>query len=434
MSSKRKYNVKNARSNDTPIQVYHENKMKEFQKNKTLDKTRLIKQLTTLELEKKNIEEIDITERTPNNCYTLTELKRKIKDIHGQIVRYDDETDLMRYVSNTYTYVNEKYKPYDIDIEYSLNPTIIDEEKKTRTLQNNITEQHYREYVSIVDKSNSNNMILHDKKYTYCKVCGSKLEFDEDIASLVCENCGIVQKILVDSQKPAYEDSTYESNSYAYKRVAHLIEKLAQAQAKETTDIPDGVYDIIKLEMGKDGITNMVSLNEQRVRRYLKLHGYSKYYKHTTFIIKHLNGMPPLNLTHQMESQIKRYFIILENTYEKLKRISEEFDKLCENISLTSRKNFLPYNCVINRICLGLGYYDVMQYFTLLKSTPNLSRFFEAWDILCNYLKEDYPIFKKAMERVSAYDILHPSFSTSNIEDSGIFTSVSISKIKSSHN
>jgi hypothetical protein len=428
MSVRRKYNIKNVQSNETPIQVYHENKMKEFQKHKTVDKTQLIKKLTAIENEKTAISKIDITERTPNECYMLANLTRQIKEIREQIIQIDDEKDLMNYFSNTYKYVAEKYRPYDINIQ-DFNLDIDKSEKKTH--EPSEIEKNYREYVAIVDKSNSSNMILHDSKYTYCKECGAHLEFNDDTASMVCsgENCGIVQKILVDSQKPSYDDTTYESNNYAYKRVAHLDEKLSQAQAKETTDIPDEIYDVVKSGMGKDGITNMVNLTETRVRRYLKQHGFSKYYKHVTFIIKHLNGLPPINLTQHMEHQIKKYFIILENAYEQLKRTSKEFDKLCENMALASRKNFLPYNCVINRVCLGLGYYDVMQCFPLLKSTPNLTRFFEAWDILCNHLKHEYPVFKRAMERVPTHNVLLPSFSMSIIEDSGIFTTATFTEV-----
>lgn len=424
MEVRRKYNLKNTQSNDIPIQVYHEQKMNEFNKMKTIDKPQLIKKLNQLETELKKLENIDIKDRAPNECYSITQIKREIKQQQEQLFRIDDEKDLIRYFSDTHQYINVEYQPQKMEyVEYDMNEY---DKSKNEMKTESDAEKNYRQYVSVVDTSNPNNMILHDKKYTHCMECKIPLDFDEDSASMICSECGAIQKILIDSQKPSYEDSTYESGSYVYKRTAHLIEKLSQAQAKETADIPEEIYHIIKLEMGKEGIINMVDLTEKRIRRYLKTHNYSKFYEHIPFIIKHLNGLPPLNLTQHMENEIKRHFIVLENAYELLKRTSDDFNKLSSNIALTSRKNFLSYDCVINRVCLGLGYYDVMQYFPLLKSQPNLEKFFEAWDILCNHLKKDYPVFEKAMKHENTIDILHPSLSTSNIENSGLFNTVDI--------
>ena len=67
----------------------------------------------------------------------------------------------------------------------------------------------------------------------------------------MCPSCAHQEKILLDSDKPSYKEPPREISYFAYKRINHFNEWLAQFQAKESTDIPKSVYDKIKAEIKK---------------------------------------------------------------------------------------------------------------------------------------------------------------------------------------
>ena len=58
----------------------------------------------------------------------------------------------------------------------------------------------------------------------------------------------------MESGQPSYKDPPKEICFYAYKRINHFREILAQFQAKETTQIPNQVLENIKLQIKKERI------------------------------------------------------------------------------------------------------------------------------------------------------------------------------------
>ena len=68
---------------------------------------------------------------------------------------------------------------------------------------------------------------------------------------LICHSCGETEPVLLDSEKPSYKDPPREISYFAYKRINHFNEWFAQFQAKESTEIPDLVYNQILMELKK---------------------------------------------------------------------------------------------------------------------------------------------------------------------------------------
>ena len=68
---------------------------------------------------------------------------------------------------------------------------------------------------------------------------------------MICERCGDETTILIDSDKPSYKDPPREISYFAYKRINHFNEWLAQFQAKETTEIPKEIYTTVYSELKK---------------------------------------------------------------------------------------------------------------------------------------------------------------------------------------
>ena len=82
-----------------------------------------------------------------------------------------------------------------------------------------------------------------------------------------------------------------EANYFAYKRINHFNEWLAQFQAKETTEIPDNIYRDIYHELRKNINLEFKDVNYKLLRSILKNLKYNKYLllqkgkKNYTFII-----------------------------------------------------------------------------------------------------------------------------------------------------
>ena len=90
------------------------------------------------------------------------------------------------------------------------------------------------------DFNNDNNNIKN-----VCYDCNIEKILYQTDGIIVCPNCGVQEKILISFNKPSYKQPPREMSYFAYKRINHFNEWLAQFQAKETTDIPKDVYNII---------------------------------------------------------------------------------------------------------------------------------------------------------------------------------------------
>jgi hypothetical protein len=212
----------------------------------------------------------------------------------------------------------------------------------------------------------------------YCDKCGEFRELLTMEALLVCQ-CGIEVPTIIESDKPSYKDPPHENMYFAYKRINHFKEQLSHFQAKETTRIPDEVYDTILYEFKKEKKTNLSSLTRAKVKHYLQKHshmGYNKYYENINQILCHLNGIKPLSMGPDVEEQLCNMF----------HKIEEPFEKHCPS----GRTNFLSYSYVIYKFCQLLGYDEYLPYFNLLKSKDKLHQQDKIWKKMCSDLGWKY--------------------------------------------
>tara|TARA_B100000767_G_C19642565_1_gene483209 strand:- start:299 stop:997 length:699 start_codon:yes stop_codon:yes gene_type:complete len=209
-----------------------------------------------------------------------------------------------------------------------------------------------------------------------CSSCNSVLTLKTVDSVLCCENCGFTEKIIINSEKVSYKDPPRESSYFAYKRINHFNEWLAQFQAKETTDIPQEVYDGIMKELKKDKFIKLEQLSYKTVREILKKLKYNKYYEHIPHIINIINGRPAPVLTRQYEDQLRMMF----------KEIQTPFMEHCPS----DRKNFLSYSYVLHKFCELLELDELLSYFPLLKSREKLQQQDNIWEKICSSLKWQY--------------------------------------------
>ena len=236
-------------------------------------------------------------------------------------------------------------------------------------------ESHIQTYIENIDDT-----FLDVKKLTIqmdkCPLCNNKMNIKHSKSDIICYNCGYSENIIIHSEKSSYKDPPREASYFAYKRINHFNEWLAQFQAKETTDIPDDVYKAIYIEIKKNKTLNIKDISYKQVREILKKLHLNKYYENIPHIINSINGKTAPILKRYEEEKLRSLF----------KEIQVPFANNCPN----DRKNFLSYSYVLHKFCQLLEYDVLLDFFPLLKSREKLQQQDQIWKLICNDLQWEY--------------------------------------------
>ena len=225
-------------------------------------------------------------------------------------------------------------------------------------------------YLQIVDPEMAKNVTNEiDENWSECPNCNKDMIFSMNEAYISCSSCGYQDFVLIDSDKPSYKDPPREISYYAYKRINHFNEWLAQFQAKESTEIPQEIFDGILMELKKERITNMASLKLSKLREILRKLKYNKYYEHIPHILNRLNGQNAPVMSRDNEEKLRHMF----------KEIQPSFQKHCPS----DRSNFLSYSYVLYKFCELLELDEFLPCFPLLKNRDKLYMQDKIWQKIC---------------------------------------------------
>jgi len=202
-----------------------------------------------------------------------------------------------------------------------------------------------------------------------CVECGTDMMFSQNEAMLYCPECGMTEFILIDSDRPSYKDPPRESSYYAYKRINHFNELLAQFQAKGSTEIPQEIFDMITVELKKQRITDMKNLKYRQMREVLRKLKLNRQYDHIPYIISRLNGSIAPVMNRETEEKLRHMF----------KEIQPSFQKHCPK----NRRNFLSYSYVLYKFCELLELDEFLASFPLLKNRDKLYQQSKVWQSIC---------------------------------------------------
>ena len=227
------------------------------------------------------------------------------------------------------------------------------------------------DYLSIIDDKVVN--IQDTSNNDVCPQCNQKMFLNPDNSFIFCESCGFTKDIVINSEKVSYKDPPRESSYFAYKRINHFNEWLAQFQAKETTEIPENIYKDILTELNKNIELEIKEVNYKQIREILKKLKFNKYYEHIPHIINIISGKKAPCLSRESEERLRSLF----------KEIQIPFMKNCPS----SRKNFLSYSYVLHKFCELLEYDNLIEFFPLLKSREKLQQQDKIWESICKDLK-----------------------------------------------
>lgn len=406
MSVSFKFKEKKKKKIDTRITLDAKNN-KQIQKLNNLKKTLPIKEKKKENIQNKiNIYLIKKKENLNNvEMEDFLSLNDELKDLEKQIKEIKEGKEEKKYLLNTGHLLFDYYKNIDniskgnininknIKIENKNNKknSVLDFFNGSKIKYTNSEEQDLTEksifltkdvivdkYLSFVDKNYIRN--VENEEFTnidICNVCKKEknIIFHKE-GITVCKECGETQNIIVHSDKPSYKDPPREISYFAYKRINHFNEWLAQFQAKESTDIPEEVYNKILLEIKKERIENMANLTPSKLREILKKLKLNKYYEHVPHIISRLNGVPAPVMSHETEERLRVMF----------KEIQNPFIKHCPK----DRKNFLSYSYVLHKFVQLLDLDEFLPCFPLLKSREKLHQQDKIWKKICKDLRWEF--------------------------------------------
>jgi hypothetical protein len=213
-------------------------------------------------------------------------------------------------------------------------------------------------------------------RFTYrtdiCAQCqqGEMVPIDSE-GILVCNKCSSFIVYFTENEKPSYKEPPKEACFYAYKRINHFREIIAQFQAKETTQIDASIIVAIEHQIRKERIT-LDQFTDAKAKEILKKLGYNKYYEHIPFIKDKLGIKPPV-MSPELEETLCSLFMEIQGPYARF----------CPD----ERVNFLNYYYTIYKLCELLGQTQFLSYFPMLKDRDKRIEQDEIWKNICKELK-----------------------------------------------
>lgn len=279
---------------------------------------------------------------------------------------------------NNENVVNDKPKLNIVikSVSRQTDPLAIPDEPATKTSKLPDKQKIYDKYRHAIDPNYVSFAEDEFELFDICFHCHYEMVLNHNTGMLNCNNCGMTERIIVDSDKQSHKEPPKEMTSFSYKRINHLNEILSQFQAKETTDIPDEVYEKILVELKKERIENMSLLTRDKLREILKKIDETDYYEHIPYIINQLNGMPPPVISPEVEEIIRGLFLQLQHPFNTNRP--------------DDRKNFLTYGYILYKIFQLLELDEYLCNFKFLKDRKKLYEQEQIWKAICKELRWEF--------------------------------------------
>jgi len=411
-TSKKRLAVTNNAKDNSTLDVMHNKMIKAFavkSKETTVYSHSLEKLIKSRELIKERIvaisQDIGLTDEYNILWSSNIRLSEEIMNMKNKIKNNDNEYNELEYYKSTsdilfnyYDLLEKQSKIVNSNIpSKTANKTILDalnniDGKNTNSVQNNqdnsatiklddtIRSNTYDksdlvdEYLYITNKHHVRKMDSEDIEC--CKMCKTQMTCFQQDAIIICETCGYQELLLVEQNRPILKQNTKDTSHFSYKRINHFREWCNQVQGKESTDIPNEVFEKILNEIKKEKIMDTKNISYTKMREILKRLRINKYYEHINYIINRINGVPTPQFSPDLEDKL----------YNMFRDIQSPFLKHCPK----DRKNFLSYSYVLYKFFQILGLNEYLKYFPLLKSREKLYVQDQIWRKICEELNYEF--------------------------------------------
>lgn len=340
----------------------------------------------------------DENDKMPTLKEERCELKKKLENLELSIDQKMEIQDRINEINETIKSIKFKKKDYFLDnskyiFDYFENKKNISKGSEAiSNFKNKVIDNFFKiknEDNSQTDNKNNNIVLkyLSNIDDTFldinafvcqtdiCQYCykGELIPL-EDEGVLICNLCSRNIPYLIENEKPSYKEPPKEVCFYAYKRINHFKEIIAQFQGKETTQIPPEVIENIKQQIKKERI-NLSQITNNKTKEILKKLGYNKYYEHIPFIKDKLGIKPPI-MSPELEDTLFNLFMELQAPYSKF----------CPD----DRVNFLNYYYTAYKLCELLGESQYLEHFPMLKDREKRIDQDIIWKKICEKLDWEF--------------------------------------------
>lgn len=315
------------------------------------------------------------------------DIKDRIKEINKSIKKFKNEKNnyFIENSSHIFKYFEDKKKISSGDNNQNMNVLntffkIKSSDKNKSTInpdKYNNSRLTYQKYWK-----NVNNEVLNIKDYVVpsdvCQYCnkGELISQDEE-GILICNNheCGKFVTYIIDGSKPSNKEPPNEVSYTAYIRLNHFKEILAQFQAKETTQIPDEVIQMIRDRIKKERITDHSKINYDVMRDLLRKLGLNKYFEHIQYINSLFGIKPP---------------VMNEELHETLCILFIEIQKPWAIHCPANRTNFFNYTYTLYQLCVLLDQTQYLPYIPMMKDREKQLEQDMIWKKVCRSLDWEF--------------------------------------------
>jgi len=367
--------IKVNKKNSTTLDGKHKEFVNEFNKDENDKIPRLKKEKAEIKsiLEKNALENTLTIEQVMDYRDKLAEITNEIKELKSKKIDYflDNSKYIFDYFENkkdisTGNAVTNKNKM--LESFFKLNTP--NSSSMIESKNNNI----FQKYLSNIDETFLDiNAFL--RPTDVCQSCfkGELIPMDDE-GVLICNVCSKNFQYLIENEKPSYKEPPKEVCFYAYKKINHFKEILAQFQGKETTQIPAEVIENLKHQIKKERI-EYSKLTYYKTKEILKKLGYNKYYEHINFIKDKLGIKPPI-ISQELEETLCNFFMEIQYPYAKH----------CPDY----RVNFLHYYYVLYKLFELLDETQYLPEIPMLKDREKLIEQDTIWKKICEELDWEF--------------------------------------------
>ena len=372
--------IKVNKKNSTTLDGKHKEFLNSFNKDEQ-DKIPALKQERIILKEKlnksdENFEKLLTIEQIMDTKDRIADITNEIKVLKNKKVEYflDNSKYIFDYFENKKNISVKSETPVKSKNQllvsfFKINATA-ESENMIETKNSNI----FQKYLSNIDESFL-DIAAFVRPTDVCQSCykGELIPMDDE-GVLICNVCSKNVQYLIENEKPSYKEPPKEVCFYAYKKINHFKEILAQFQGKETTQIPEEVIENLKLQIKKERI-ELQKITYYETKSLLKKLGFNKYYEHINFIKDKLGLKPPM-ITQELEETLCNFFMEIQYPYAKH----------CPDY----RVNFLHYYYVLYKLFELLGEIHYLSEIPMLKDREKLIEQDTIWKKICEELDWEF--------------------------------------------
>lgn len=264
--------------------------------------------------------------------------------------------------------------------------------KSNNTMKKEVSKKYssYRTLRSVLDENYAYTEEKTLNEENFCFRCQKyRVNLSDDIAQMVCPSCNTQVTVTEFHVRPISSENSYNDKK-EYQRFPHFCNWLDNIQGKSKTIVPEHVILLVKKEIHRERMDDKLDqLDEFDIRRYLQKHrkkGLDKFYDNCPQILYIVTGYPPLQMTSDMEHNLKLLFMAIQEPFELFKT---------EN-----RHNFSSYSYIIFRFCQLLGYSTFLPKLKLHKDPKIRHENDATWKKICKYMGGD----EKGWTFIKTYD------------------------------